>query len=49
MWWIEVDPAINGKTLEIKDDRHLMAKVARKMYEHLKSARDYRFALAGVA
>ena len=47
-WWVTVLPIILEKALEWKDDPQLLAATGKQLYERLKSAPPFRFAIVGI-
>ncbi len=46
-WWVTVLPFIRGRPLESVDDPQMLAAAARKLYDRLRSAPQFRFAVVG--
>lgn len=47
-WWAEVVPLVDGKALVFNNDPELLNSVGTLLYEHLKSAPSFRFAILGI-
>jgi hypothetical protein len=47
-WWVSVLSNVGERMLQSTDSKDLIAQVRGKLYDRLRSASGYRFALAGV-